>query len=153
MSFYQRDCEVFCFGKGHLRLTIDGLSFVNAINDITPLLSYIIPVFFDRLSQEDVVEPSEEIRLIMVKIFLKLVQSSQEGFAPFVDDTVKILARTLADPYQEVRKVSCKIVAQLALTNPRPLAFHGAAVAKAIVPCLHHRHSSVRILGIQVLPT
>ena len=114
------------------------------------MLSYILPVFGDRLAQQEMVESSEEIRYLLSKTLVAIASSSRESFASFVDDCVKILARTLADPYQDVRKEACKLVVQLAQHNPRPLAFHGAAVAKSILPCLQHRHSSVRIAGIMV---
>lgn len=114
------------------------------------ILPYILPVLTDRLAQQEILEPAEEIRLVLVQILVTLVTQCQEKFAPFVDDAVKILAKTLADPYQEVRKTSCQMVIQLAKANSRPLAFHGAAVPKSILPCLVHRHSSVRIAGILV---
>ncbi|KAI8927803.1 armadillo-type protein [Entophlyctis helioformis] len=125
--------------------------FTKRVDSIIPFLPYIVPTFAARLGQPDIVEPAEELRYLMVQTLLAIVQAANAGYAPFVEDTVKILARTLADTYPEVKKESCKLVILLCKSNPRPVAFHGDAVAKAVLPTLQHRHSSVRTIGMDAL--
>ncbi|KAL2914850.1 hypothetical protein HK105_205592 [Polyrhizophydium stewartii] len=130
-------------------VTVGG--FARRVDSIIPFLPYIMPAFVARLGQPEIVEPSEEIRLLMLRALLEMVEGSKAGFSPFVEDTVKILARTLADSFPDVKKDSCRLVIELCKHNARPVAFHGDAVAKAILPVLHHRHSSVRTVAIEAL--
>ncbi|KAH6565449.1 hypothetical protein BASA60_009949 [Batrachochytrium salamandrivorans] len=125
--------------------------FVKSVDDTSPFLPYIVPSFAARLAQPELVEPAEELRLQMICALLDIVKKSKSSFAPFVEDTLKILTRTLTDMYPEVKKESCKIVIELCIHNIKPVAFYGDAVAKAILPVLHHRHSSVRVIAIEAL--
>ncbi|OAJ35883.1 hypothetical protein, variant [Batrachochytrium dendrobatidis JEL423] len=125
--------------------------FVKNVDDVIPFLPYIIPTFTSRLAQPEIVEPAEELRLLMTQALLDIVKKSRHGFAPFVEDTIKILARTLMDTYPEVKKESCRLVIELCKFNVKPVAFHGDALAKAVLPVLHHRHSSVRIIAIEAI--
>lgn len=67
---------------------------IESVKDPVLFLSYILPVFVQRLSQVDIVEPSEEIRLTCVKLMQKFLGLCQKSIAPFVEDYVKILQVT-----------------------------------------------------------
>ncbi|KAI8999439.1 armadillo-type protein [Gaertneriomyces semiglobifer] len=127
------------------------MGFTDYVDDITPFLAYIVPTIGTRLGQKEIIEPSEELRLLLVHTLVRLVQLSQAGFAPFVEGTVTILQRTLQDPFPDVKKESCKLVGELARHTSRAVAYHGAAIAKALVYALHHRHSNVRTAGLHAL--
>ena len=64
---------------------------IKLVKDSTVFLSYILPVFVQRLSQEEIVEPSEEIRLYCVQLMIQFLNICQKKIAPFVEDYVKIL--------------------------------------------------------------
>jgi len=64
-----------------------------------------MPVFVNRYSQPEIIEPSEEIRLATVELILNISNISKKEITPFVEDIIRILDRTLQDPYPEVKKV------------------------------------------------
>jgi len=124
--------------------------FVETIDPV-PFISYLIPVFVNRYSQPEIIEPSEEIRLATVELILNLSNISKREIAPFVEDIVRILDRTLQDPYPEVKKVSCKIIISLVENAERQVSYFGEKITKSLVPTLQHKHSSVRIIALQAL--
>ena len=65
-----------------------------------------MPFYTARLAQPTIVEPSEEIRLQMVKTLNQIILRTGESFTPFVEDTVNVLARTCQDSFQDIRKVA-----------------------------------------------
>ncbi|KAJ3107040.1 HEAT repeat-containing protein 2 [Phlyctochytrium planicorne] len=125
--------------------------FIKAVEDILPALPTIIPAYSARLGEQEIVEPSEEIRLQLVSSLILMVDKAGADFAPGVDETVKILVRILLDPYPEVKKESCKLAICLAKNTPRAMMHHGATLTKALLPSLTHRHSAVRIMGLRAL--
>eukprot|EP00842_Homolaphlyctis_polyrhiza_P006434 jgi/Hompol1/6792/HPOL_002333-RA len=118
---------------------------------VIPFLPYIVPTLVDRLGQLDIVEPAEELRLLLITLLFDLASVSQGGFAPFVEDTMKILSRSFADTFPEVKKRSCLVAIQICKFNVKPVAYHGDALTKYILPVIQHRHSSVRTLAIEAL--
>ena len=73
-------------------------------------LPYLLPVAVARLGMPDIVEPSEELRLVFVCFLLQFIeqcsiQSSSSSLAAYLDDFIKILQRVIVDPYPEVKKV------------------------------------------------
>ncbi|KAJ3331441.1 HEAT repeat-containing protein 2 [Blyttiomyces sp. JEL0837] len=125
--------------------------FTPLVHDLTVSLPYTLPVLSSRLSQPDIVEPAEELRLMLVSALVDLVNNAGITFSPGVEETVKILTRTLSDPFADVKKESCKLVIALAQHTPRNLAMSGATVAKALIPSLQHKHSAVRVIALQAL--
>ncbi|KAJ3207731.1 HEAT repeat-containing protein 2 [Dinochytrium kinnereticum] len=125
--------------------------FTNAVEDILPFLPYILPAYSSRLSELEIVEPSEEIRLELVSTLIAMVDKAGPAFAPGVDETVKILGRTLLDPYPEVKKESCKLAICIAKHTPRAVSLHSTAITKALLPSLQHRHSAVRVMALRAL--
>ncbi|KAI8893080.1 armadillo-type protein [Globomyces pollinis-pini] len=118
---------------------------------VTLFLNQIIPVFVQQLGQLQIIEPSEEIRLKILMTLKLIIKSSNSDYAPFVDDTFKILAQTFNDNFQDIRKESCNIVMILCKNNIRAVAHLGGSVVKMILPSLNHRHSSVRTIALQAI--
>jgi dynein assembly factor 5 len=124
--------------------------FVETIDPV-PFISYLMPVFVNRYSQPEIIEPSEEIRLATVELILNISNISKKEITPFVEDIIRILDRTLQDPYPEVKKVSCKIIISLVENAEHQVSFFGEKITKSLVPILQHKHSSVRIIALQAL--
>ncbi|RKO91223.1 armadillo-type protein [Blyttiomyces helicus] len=133
-------------------------------DDPTPLLEHILPAIESRLAQPEIVEPAEEVRLALVEAITALAErvgqvweahgranSGADGFALFIESCARILIKTFEDPFPDVKKASCKLLMVLAKANPIQMKYQGEALAKAIVPCLQHRHSGVRTIGLQAL--
>ncbi|KAI8854501.1 armadillo-type protein [Chytridium lagenaria] len=125
--------------------------FTHAVEDIIPFLPYTIPAYSSRLGELEIVEPSEEIRLQLLISLISMVDKAGPAFAPGVDEAVKILGRTLLDPYPEVKKESCKLAICIAKHAPKATGLHSSTLCKAILPCLLHRHSAVRIMGLKAI--
>lgn len=68
-------------------------------------LPLVIPVLVARLGTPEITEPSEELRLQCVTYLSSLVDVCGATMAPYLNDLVTILQRTLVDPYPEVKKV------------------------------------------------
>ena len=68
-------------------------------------LSLLLPVLVSRLGAEEVTEPSEELRLQLLSLLTTLVQACTAGMAPYLNDMITILQRTIVDPYPELKKV------------------------------------------------
>ncbi len=114
-------------------------------------LPYIIPVFVQRLGQQDIVEPSEEIRLTMIMLLSELIHLVGKKIGAFVDDMVKILQRTIVDAYPEVKKESCKCAALLAKTTPENFHMQSESLIKPLLTSLTHQHSKVRVAVVEAI--
>ena len=79
--------------------------FISVVMDFSVALVYIMPVLVARLGQQDITEPSEELRLLMVVMMTSFTDQCGSKMSPYLNDTVTILQRTLVDPYHEVKKV------------------------------------------------
>ena len=79
--------------------------FAKQVMDMSQFLPYIIPTVVQRLGQPELVEPCEEIRLSMVQMLLSVIEICGEKVGIYIDDLIKILQRTLVDPFHDVRKV------------------------------------------------
>ena len=79
--------------------------FAKQVADMSQFLPYIIPTVVQRLGQPELVEPCEEIRLSTVEMLLSVIEICGVKVGVYIDDLIKILQRTLVDPFHDVRKV------------------------------------------------
>ena len=80
--------------------------FAKQVTDLSQFLPYIIPTVVQRLGQPEIVESCEELRLYIVEMLCSVVEICREKVGAYIDDMIKILQRTLVDPFHDVRKVS-----------------------------------------------
>ncbi|KAJ3122638.1 HEAT repeat-containing protein 2 [Physocladia obscura] len=126
-------------------LSIETISdLVSQSNDLIPVLPFIIPAISSRLSLPEIMESSEEIRLLLVKLLLSITNKTKSVFSPGVDEAVKIVLRTITDPFSEVKKESCNLIISLATHCPRQTTLHAVSLTKSLIPILQHRHAAVR---------
>ncbi|KAK1164736.1 dynein assembly factor 5, axonemal-like [Acipenser oxyrinchus oxyrinchus] len=116
-------------------------------------LPYFITTVAQRLGSQDIVEPAEELRLALVEVLTLTVEVCGESLAPYLDDMVRILQRTIVDPFPDVKKESCKCAANYAKCIPEH--FHMAAdlLIKPLMQTISHQHSKVRVSVIQATGT
>lgn len=76
------------------------------MTDLSQFLPYIIPTVVQRLGQPEIVETCEELRLYIVEMLYSVIEICREKVGVYIDDMIKILQRTLVDPFHDVRKVS-----------------------------------------------
>ncbi|XP_041363360.1 dynein assembly factor 5, axonemal-like [Gigantopelta aegis] len=114
-------------------------------------LPYIIPVLCQRLGQQEIVETSEEVRLSSVNLLYQIMEFSGKKLAVYLDDIIRILQRTLIDPYPEVKKQSCHCSSRLAKTIPEYFHAQTDSLVKPLLMTITHQHSKVRALVIETL--
>ena len=69
-------------------------------------LPYIIPVLTDRLGGQEIVEHTEEIRLLAIESLKCIILISKEHIDPYTKDIIQILSVTILDSFPDVKKVS-----------------------------------------------
>lgn len=101
--------------------------------------------------KRDALEPSEELRLGLVRAFggPVLERCDVAQIEPFVDDLLLIARRCMSDHFPDVKKAACALSAGVAARAPGPAAHSAAAVAAAALSALGHQHSRVRVAALQ----
>ena len=83
----------------------DNRSVSSRVQDMAAFLPYVIPTCVQRLGQQEITETCEELRLLLMELLTALVDVCKEKMAMYIDDLVKILQKTIADPFHHVKKV------------------------------------------------
>lgn len=125
--------------------------FAKQVTDLWSFLPYIIPTVVQRLGQPEIVESCEELRLYLVELLCSVTEICGEKIGVYIDDMVKILQRTLVDPFHDVRKESCRWTNVLAVAVPDQFYFQANSLVNPLLKSLSHQHSKVRVSCIQTL--
>ncbi len=126
---------------------------MDKVTDATEYLPMIIPVLTLRLGQQELTEPSEELRLELVQWLSKIVQISQQKMSLYLDDLVRILQRTIVDPYPEVKKESCRCSVALASATKGYFHMQSESLIKPLVITTSHQHSRTRVEAVNAIGT
>eukprot|EP00794_Sanderia_malayensis_P015658 gene15658-17238_t len=114
-------------------------------------LQYIIPVLVDRLGNKEIVEHTEEIRLLQVEAITQLIELCKEKISLYVKDVIQILEMTLADPFPDVKKESCHSTEKLALAVPEKFFQFGEALISPLLKSVSHQHNKVRATCLKTI--
>ena len=114
-------------------------------------IEIIIPAFVNRLGQQEILEPSEEIRLQTLNFLHVIINTCAKHIAPFVGEIVKILQQTVVDAYPEVKKVSCLCASSLAKSCPEYFHNESELLIKPLLLSITHQHSKVRVQAISTI--
>ncbi|XP_053327165.1 dynein axonemal assembly factor 5 [Spea bombifrons] len=112
-------------------------------------LPYLIPAVAQRLGNPEIVEPSEELRLALTELLALLVEVCGKKLGPYLDEMIRILQRTITDPFPDVKKESCKCAANYAKCIPDLFHMQSESLIKPLMQTISHQHSKVRIAAIQ----
>lgn len=112
-------------------------------------LPYLIPTISQRLGHQEITEPSEELRLGLSQLLTLLVEVCGRKLGPYLDEMVRILQRTIVDPFPEVKKESCRCAANYARAIPEHFHMQSESLIKPLMQTISHQHSKVRIAVIQ----
>lgn len=103
-----------------------------------------------------VIEPSEEIRLKLLKLMATLVitvvkRNNSNLLHPYFHDTILFIQAHLRDPYPEIKLEACKCLEFLARSTSlnQGMIYYALATARAILPSLRHRHAKVRAAAVR----
>jgi len=92
--------------------------FIRSVPKPEDSLPYLIPSLAQRLGGKEILEPAEELRLALVEMLSLVVEVCGRQLAPYLDDMIKILQRTITDPFPEVKKESCRCTIRFAQCVP-----------------------------------
>lgn len=125
--------------------------FFEKITDPEEHLSYVFPVLVQRLGQTEIVEPSEEIRLQLVTLMFYLINKAGGKLPVYLDDCVRILQRTLQDPFPEVKRESCQCASKLAKAVPQYFHMQSETLIKPLLLSITHQHSKIRTIVVETI--
>ncbi|XP_072337666.1 dynein axonemal assembly factor 5 [Scyliorhinus torazame] len=127
--------------------------FLRAVPRPFEALPQLIPTAVQRLGQQDVTEPAEELRLVLLQLLVLTVEVCGRKLASYLEDMVKILQRTIVDPFPEVKKMSCECAAKYAKCTPETFHMQSESLIKPLMQTISHQHSKVRVAVIQATGT
>uniref|UniRef100_A0A8C7KNR7 Dynein axonemal assembly factor 5 n=1 Tax=Oncorhynchus kisutch TaxID=8019 RepID=A0A8C7KNR7_ONCKI len=112
-------------------------------------LPYLMPALTQRLGGKEILEPAEELRLSMVEVLTLTVEVCGRHLAPYLDDMMKILQRTIVDPFPDVKRESCKCTVHFAKSVPEHFHMQAESLVKPLMQTISHQHSRVRVSTIE----
>eukprot|EP00055_Hartaetosiga_balthica_P012329 m.59518 g.59518 ORF g.59518 m.59518 type:complete len:861 (+) comp7911_c0_seq5:179-2761(+) len=114
-------------------------------------LPYLIPVIVRRLGQKDIKEPSEELRLLMMKQLESVIGIAGKDLSVYIDEFTDILVRTIVDPFPEVKRMGCRCTALIAKAIPERFHMTSKRIVEPLLLTLGHQHSKVRNVCIRAI--
>ncbi|CAL8304585.1 unnamed protein product [Merluccius merluccius] len=112
-------------------------------------LVYLMPCLTQRLGGKEIAEPAEELRLSMVEMLSLTVEVCGKQLAPYLDDVITILGMTIADPFPDVKKESCKCTVLFAKCVPDHFHMQAESLVKPLMQSISHQHSRVRVSVVE----
>uniref|UniRef100_A0A5F8H8Q7 Dynein axonemal assembly factor 5 n=1 Tax=Monodelphis domestica TaxID=13616 RepID=A0A5F8H8Q7_MONDO len=115
-------------------------------------LPQLIPALTQRLAglgSGQLVEPCEELRLALVELLSLVVQLCGRSLAPYLDEMVRILQKTIVDPFPDVKRESCKLAGDYAQSIPDHFHMQSESLIAPLMQTISHQHSKVRVAVIQ----
>lgn len=92
--------------------------FLKCVSKPESSLPYIMPSLAQRLGGIEITEPAEELRLSMVEVLSLIVEVCGKHLGPYLDDMIKILQKTITDPFPDVIKEGCKCLIHFVRSVP-----------------------------------
>ncbi|XP_046740664.1 dynein axonemal assembly factor 5 [Diprion similis] len=112
---------------------------------------YLIPMATRRLGSQEIVEPSEEVRLNFVTLMSMVIKKYKDYLPAYLRDFITILAKTVTDNYPSVKKESCICISELAKTIPNPFYNHSESLVKPVLTNFTHQHYKVRVASVNTI--
>ncbi|KAL0105465.1 hypothetical protein PUN28_016852 [Cardiocondyla obscurior] len=112
---------------------------------------YILPIMSKRLGMQELIEPSEEVRLKCVSLLRTIILKYKDLLGPYVQDVTGILTRTVIDNYPNVKKESCKCISDYAKTLSRHFYSQSEYLIKPILTNFTHQHYRVRLAAVEAI--
>ncbi|XP_052409309.1 dynein axonemal assembly factor 5 [Carassius gibelio] len=125
--------------------------FIRAVPRPEDALPYLMPALVQRLGGQETLEPAEELRLALMETLSLLLELCGRQLAPFLEDMIKILRRTITDPFPEVKKESCRCVISAAQSIPDQFHLQAESLLEPLLQTISHQHSQVRVCVTQAI--
>lgn len=116
-------------------------------------LTYILPVIVRRIGCPEIIEESEEIRLVLIKLVRKILEKYKVSqlLSPFINDFTSILTKTVTDPFHLVKLEACECIIMVTRVLQRDFHFQSESYVKPILSNFGHRHFRVRVAAIKAI--
>lgn len=116
-------------------------------------LTYILPVIVRRIGCPEIVEESEEIRLVLIELVHKIIEKYKVThlLSPFINDFTSILTKTSADPFPKVKLEACDCIILLTKVLQRDFHFQCESYVKPVLSNFAHQHFRVRVAAIKTI--
>ncbi|XP_031420649.1 dynein axonemal assembly factor 5 isoform X2 [Clupea harengus] len=85
----------------------------------------------------------------MLEVISLTVEVCGKRLVPYIDDMVKILERTIVDPFPDAKRESCKCTISFAKTVPEHFHMQAESLVKPLMQTIAHQHSRVRVAVIE----
>uniref|UniRef100_A0A3Q3ASK3 Dynein axonemal assembly factor 5 n=1 Tax=Kryptolebias marmoratus TaxID=37003 RepID=A0A3Q3ASK3_KRYMA len=123
--------------------------FIRCVPKPEESLPYLIPCLAQRFGEKEVLEPSEELRLLAVEMLTLTVEVCGRHLAPYLNEMISILQRTIVDPFPDVKRESCKCTVNFAKCVPEHFHMQAESLVKPLMLTITHQHSRVRVSVIE----
>lgn len=116
-------------------------------------LTYILPVIVRRIGSPEIVEESEEIRLVLIELVHKILEKYKAThlLTPFINDFTSILTKTSTDPYPKVKLEACECIILLTKVLQRDFHFQSESYVKPVLSNFAHQHFRVRVAAVRTI--
>ena len=108
---------------------------------------------FSRASSKrgQAVEPSEEVRILLIGLLRSLVRHGTHTIKPYAQDFCEILLCCARDPFHEALVESCACLCDLVATLGAKLWMVSKIMLAGYAPVLSHRRQQVRVSAIRAI--
>lgn len=114
-------------------------------------ITHLMTILSRRLSAQELLEPSEEVRLSCVTLLRLVVEKYTKHLSVYYDDFVAILARTVTDNYPEIKRESCQCIEELAKSIPEQFYSRSTSLVKPTLSNFNHQHWKVRVASVRAI--
>jgi hypothetical protein len=132
--------------------------FGHMANSSPMTLSYILPVLRQRLvvpPDSEVIETSEEVRLLLLKILTRILQKTGQAqaqdFKVHLDDLFQMIGSCIGDVFADVKELACDDVLLMAHVFPNDFKFNASGLLSPLAMAMTHRQKKVRIAAIKAV--
>ncbi|CAK1546977.1 unnamed protein product [Leptosia nina] len=116
-------------------------------------LTYILPVIVRRIGCPEIVEESEEIRLLLMELVHTIIDKYKGThlLSSFINDFTSILTKTSTDPYPKVKLEACECIILITKVLQRDFHFQSESYVKPVLSNYAHQHFRVRVASIRAI--
>lgn len=116
-------------------------------------LTYILPVIVRRIGCPEIIEESEEIRLILIELVHKILikYKGTHLLSSFINDFTSILTKTSTDPFPKVKLETCECIILLTKILQRDFHFQSESYVKPLLSNFAHQHFRVRVAAVRAI--
>jgi hypothetical protein len=124
------------------------------LKDLSALLPTLIPVLSLRLGSPELVEGSEEVRLVgiqLLKVLVERVGGEKGSLGPYLDDLLLILANAILDPFHSVRIEASGLVCILAEYTREIFHYNSERLLRPLALAVTHQQWKVRVAVLKCI--